>query len=227
VSNYLQRLAANTIRPGGDFHPILNPVFSAPKQQQPVDVPLLEENLVATDAPGPGAGERPETASTSIASQVPLSVPMAAESADDRAKPPESRPPGLNPRLDLVTPQPLAPRSTKSARQPPETEITGQPALRAATPPGETDSHLEFGKPNHQAEEVRPTARPEGPYTPLVSAEHEHEPATVMPHLKRFGFPPEPRNAGPAKSPVLPAREPDEIQIHIGRIEVTAVPPAS
>src|SRR5262249_21765901 len=50
-------------------------------------------------------------------------------------------------------------------------------------------------------------------------------PARVLNHQGTHATPPPSRRDGPATQRRTPARDTDEIQINIGRIEVTAVPP--
>jgi hypothetical protein len=81
-------------------------------------------------------------------------------------------------------------------------------------------------------EEARPTGRSEQTYTPLVVAKSSAPAPTGLVPMRPaiptpLGVEKKQDKGSPSQRPEPSVREPDEIQIHIGRIEVTAMPPAA
>ena len=93
--------------------------------------------------------------------------------------------------------------------------------------PGSSESSLNVPSALPQAPLTIPIENAPGhpaaplPYRPLLPAEASHQPSVPA----ALGLKKKPLHAGGPRRTEPPAREPDEIQIHIGRIEVIAVPP--
>ncbi len=224
MSGYLERLASSAVQPGGSIHPVLGSVFSAPKYGRSSDELPLEEVDDSRDQPGslmtpgperPRASRDPETASDRSDSPIP-------HHPFPPLRPDKSR---RNPDANAIPEQgtPLKPLVIEVRQQ----EVD-RPVFRADS---EDDQAGKSPKLIEQAGRGRDQgAILRSGYTPIMP---EMVPGTAAP--SNFGdkstlFPPA---AGTrAKGVVsrggvgLRAERPDEIQIHIGRIEVTAVPPA-
>jgi hypothetical protein len=200
MSGYLQRMVSNAQKPARSIHPILGSLYSAPKYGAPPEAFQAEEDLVSSVRPEPGRKTAPEAAPVLTRAIVP--TPETLRRDEDPKK-------GTEARTSL--------------------ESLVAPRQKAATPlePNETPSEWESVKlvEPHAGAPEREVA-PRYPYQPLV--EEADHPASAE---RTFGDS-APRATGATRGPrrdppprvAQPGREPDEIEIHIGRIEVTAVP---
>ncbi|HEY6347345.1 MAG TPA: hypothetical protein VIY49_38140 [Bryobacteraceae bacterium] len=198
MNGYLQRLASNARNPGG-IHPLVGSLYSRPEPESLP--PLMEEQVVAPPASQPR--ER---------LFAPLIEPLIKETTEEAP-------------IDATEDTAAGPPSRSlGATQPAATgNIAGEPTLAGTTPPLTGSSQLP--KPKLTA--------PKKPHStfhlePLLLPPDEPRPGAVAEFAPRFTA----AHPGPAPYPELikpgshdDARVSGEIQIHIGRIEVTAVPP--
>jgi hypothetical protein len=197
MTGYLQRLSLGALNPGGAIHPVLGSVFSAPTFGRTPDVFPGEEDVLSR-----GRSESYVTPS--------------------REAPRVFQDPGpeLGPAVSTTVPfqirshertsfKPLVTRTEQE-----DIERSAVPSVRMKDETGRLED----------PEVVHP-----GPYRPFVA-----ENLRRRDHQETFRVAPSPFSADAGKNekgnlsrrPGPPEREPDDIQIHIGRIEVTAVPPA-
>jgi hypothetical protein len=203
MKGYLQRLSSRVLDPRGPIHPVVGSIF-APAPRVELDAGAL------IDRAAPPAGSAASLDRPAMAAPFPLrgATPEAAVS-------PRPRP------SELPRPTPLVPPNDVRAVEAPAAPwpLASRPPIRAAefadAPAGRTPgvgtapSRIKpapIGEIVLEADARRPPAPPRAPSGP--SSGPEREPGAL---------------AIPAAPP---RREPDEIEIHIGRIEVTAVLPA-
>ena len=196
MSGYLQRLVETAGGRGDSIHPRTGSIF-APRLEE-IRPPLQgwEETERVTPAPPPlSRGTSPALEPP----EPPLSVGSESEHAP------------LLPRL-------VAPDTRSTAHVPPPVSaadpLDAQPWKPVAAPSGRSvtaDADLSLtnpAPPRHAREAFRPVMKPAHVAEPAAPAT---EPADM----------PRPRQRHAARAP----QQADDIQIHIGRIEVTAVPP--
>jgi hypothetical protein len=214
MSGYLQRLATTAMNPPRSIHPVVGSVYAAPAQAPGLEEPQVDD------------------------------VPMAAPPGDQdgAAAPPEERAPKIYPeesRFSAVERQAFDSGTKPAPLVSPGGPEQTKAELRTGARMGRQTGRLLKSHPDGAGapEPGRQTAPPEGTapsaarYQPLVTPPaDDHVPDNFLLTL------PENRQVLPAqKSRALhfakaaqraeAVRAPDEIQIHIGRIEVTAVPP--
>lgn len=207
MSGLLRRLAAQA---GGQRGAILHAPARLPFQPAPERLDCGEARLPAA-LPGaalPALMELPASPAITPTAAVPPARPHAAAAQRPGEAPPapavqaEESSPVQQPRL----PEPLL------AEQPLNLFIhvpnsPGVPVQETAAPP--TESHPAVSR--HEAP-TRADATPPSPTTPRL-------PPLLAPMAPATA--PQPRVAPPQAEPV--PRQPDEVHIHIGRIEVTAI----
>jgi hypothetical protein len=224
MSGYLQRLALNALNPGGSIHPVLGSVFAGPRSDRSHDDIAWEEVVVSRDEPGPLMTPSPTR-------------PGDFQSSDEVPGPPVSPVPPLqtsplqykeNGRSADAKPihdgesllKPLLTQAQQNGVASPVDRTVIEDGLAAQSQP-----LLEPRGRERNEERTR-----EGAYSPIMP---EFVPGATPPSI--FGDSPNvhPREAVAGEKSVMPRRDlgyaavtPDEIQIHIGRIEVTAVPQA-
>ena len=217
MKGYLQRIAATVINPAQSVQPILATVFAAPRSE-----------------PDPAAGEWPESP-TAIAKPTEASR-RTPDVEPDRPKTPIAETIPFEPLVQTLANPPLndPPRQPAAAREP-----QGNTATRVFA----SRNRKEFRDPvtfeplvqtlaNHSLND--PPAQPAAG-NPVPPAQIGVEPPTetqATVETRRLSPAIFPR--GRSQTLVNPARgrrsasnEADEVHIHIGRIEVTAVPPAA
>ena len=244
MKGYLQRLAASAVQAVGPVHPVLQPIFSAGLEASSRDRPDLDESG-RSDADTPlqsreRAAEPQRQSSPSHASEPPAAnaptpvrelraPPLIRAHAIAAAPTPSDVRPGLPPRRHRDDPDDAKQRAKGPDRAPTDSiRPSSPPPTRADRAPPPSDS----GAPQTAADKDgdgdtgshRRQASSERAFIPLLaSVTRADEPAPA--HIAR---PP----AAPARAPRLiqnersAASEPNEVQIHIGRIEVTAIQPA-
>jgi hypothetical protein len=196
MSNFLQRVAASVIQPQSKLRPILGSVF-APPVLRSAEAPLSAEAQIASQTFLPHRQE---------------SVAPPAFNA--------STPAGRDSLLPAIAQEEFSPVS--SHRSP----NTDQVPLIAVTSLGElqkpTQAHPQTENLDRSLASLKPAAAVS--YQPLIAAMQETSPRL------------QPREPMPAAATIRSARaeaarrsqpaqrEPDEIHIHIGRIEVAAIP---
>jgi hypothetical protein len=192
-------MALSVLKPGDVIHPVVGSIFSAPKPGVPLERLGDEESVVSRE----GRESARESVSEAALSS-PLEIrPRAAADAivDERPS-------------SLVTTRQSAASSMLPLSSLAETESPG-PASSEAVDEG--DRRVESST---SAAETQTTSA-KRIYAPLISEDF----APSSPPVAAFGLS---KNSGAASSPPFspPSRPADDIQIHIGRIEVTAVQPA-
>jgi hypothetical protein len=210
MSGYLQRLVRSARQADERIHPIVGSIFQAPE-------PKLTAQAPQTDSFGPALGE------TTTEAQAPSRpAPFALETAapgsllaePDHGNSPE--PPARTPLLidtpgkasQPPAPAPFEPFSIRSHSIPAHPRASGQ-GVPGTPAPTATVIH------DHSDFVPLLESRPER-QDPDRSPVRPAEPARILPQRERKPVPSEAARA-----------EPDEISIHIGRIEVTAVPVAA
>jgi len=205
MSGYLQRLAGNAMTPARSIHPSVGSIFSPPKDEMPA--PLTEFEEIQT------VRNRAESVA-----QVPPAVPPRAihapaspesEALEDKPARNEgqSRPEAFRPIVPVprrTAPLVSTPRQTLPQPKEPGPLRTVEAAQKAASPVESDGAYTPLLPPNVETPGTETELLP----LTVVSAAPKKDPIAV------------PRRAAASRS------EPDEIQIHIGRIEVTAVPQA-
>jgi hypothetical protein len=248
MTGYLQRLALKTRQPGKSIQPILGSLFSRPNlriEAQPVSLetgetvvqPAQTEFAAHADSPPPlgdpivyairAPEEGPKAMEPTASVEVPIStskrtslIPIQKKKAES----PEITSTESSASIKMPTPtlgrlaSALAPGPQKKMKTPVVSVNQSNPADQhrqaAQNPPGESTRALPDQKiSEHQelAPSVAVTQRSLEEIVPALA-----NPITAA--NKKEGM--SSRNARPAQ------RESDEIEFHIGRIEVIAVPPA-
>jgi hypothetical protein len=204
--NYLQRLAEGTLGPGGNIHPVMSSLFSTASEQGNLHSPPLEANLIEVVTPI-SAGR--QGFPTNSARSEPKGIPRP-EATRQETTPPAS--------LKFLLPeQPEWDSTAPSARKSGAEDLLGQ-----------SGPSLETEERNENASTAKAQQRRPGPADPerlhdavlrtassfrrLQGDSTADGIAPRQPHAFRTG---------------LSTHVPDEIQIHIGRIEVTAVQAAA
>ncbi|MCP1644499.1 hypothetical protein J2T41_004137 [Pseudomonas citronellolis] len=211
MSGLLRRLAAQA---GGQRGVTLHAPAHLPFQPAPERLESAESVLPAA-LPGaalPSLMERPVPSVVAPAPAVPPTQPRAArpEIPGEMPPAPATRAEEQPPALEATPPEPLL------AEQPLSLFVQvpnnpGVPVQETAAPP--TGSHPAV--PRHEAP-ARTDATPPSPATPRL-------PTLLAPMAPATA--PQPRVA-PTQAEPTP-RQPDEVHIHIGRIEVTAIQEAA
>jgi hypothetical protein len=244
MNGYLQRLAASAAQPVGPVHPVLQPIFSAGTEAGSRDHPDLDEFSGRSDIDAP-----PRSKERAAEPQRQLHPSHASESpAANAPKPaPELRPPPLVQAPAVATapaPSDVRPRlPSRQNRDDPDDAEQVEGSDR-----GETDSIPPPGPPLTRADRAPPQSDLDTPQTDANErggddTERHRQRASservFIPLLASIANTDEPAPANVARPPAAVGRaprliqsernaasEPNEVQIHIGRIEVTAVPQA-
>lgn len=210
MSNYLQRAAAAVIQPQTRLRPMLGSIF-APTALRSAGVPLPVEAEVASQT-------------FSLHRQEPIATPtfnIAIPTASDRLLPTivqedfaslsPHRSLNNDPLLQTAFNTPSELRKPTQARPPSEDSDRPSASLKPAA-----------SYQPQMAASLQPAPKPQ-PYQPLIAAIQQpsprlqpHEPMPTAATIRSA------RPEGARRSQPL-QREPDEIHIHIGRIEVAAI----
>jgi hypothetical protein len=207
MTGYLQRLA--TAAATSSIHPVVRPMFlNAAPEPAPEEVDRVAP-------PDPRASER--------RSGVATTDPLPAARMDATSPPLQRRSPIPMPAARIEpSPQPSAahaPGNVDSAQAGSGREIATTDHGGAPTRLGATSTEREREPEQPEA----PRSAAERAFVPLVGPITRPAARAVPPANQQ---PPAPRFAAPNLArPAEDARSPDEVQIHIGRIEVTAVQP--
>lgn len=220
MSGYLQRIVETAMRSQPRVHPVIRPFFAA---EAPAEIPSAPEifsrasetKLTSREAPAPS----PRTAPSPAPPQ-PRATTLPA---------PTAPPPDQPPRVETAAFQPLIETQIQQPQRKREPLAVGTPRSKSEPEP---------------ESQTPPTAKPVLPSihrTPEARSEVESSLEAVIQQLTvpaperrafaartaRKEFSPQSarsRHAAPVFAPASPdRREPDEIRIDIGRIEVTAV----
>ena len=201
MSGYLQRLAASALRPAEAVHPVLGSVFSPHDGSQGISSFGLDDDTVASvqRAPAPLIPPaRPQAESWQTAS--PSGVTRDFERADMRSS------------SDSPTIEPTAPSRDDAGRRDSFRPLL--PDLKHEVLPTPTNPGQESLLAEH-----KPPLQPA--YSPFVQSGFDSRFAGTQTAANSFPVRGHETRATTSRSA---KGEPDEIQIHIGRIEVTAVP---
>jgi hypothetical protein len=200
MSGYLQRLAASAVRPAEAVHPVLGSVFTP--QEGSTDHPPFpqEEDTIVSAAgvPAPLVSQTQPPVGTQQASSHPSNAPDS-DTASIRSSSFQTLEPKPTSRAENRDSfQPLLPHLRSEASPPP-------------TKPAQESLLAEPPKPLFQP--AYKTLVPTGSGLSTIAG------AQTSANSSSFRG-----NETSATTSRSPKSEPDEIQIHIGRIEVTAVP---
>jgi hypothetical protein len=216
VSGYLARLAASVNSERSAIHPLVAPLFASP--QETAELPAVEEERFASPRRPTEVPEAPAEAHLPAIKEQQIASPRRPTEVPE-ARPEARRPEILRPRTSSAANGTGEPRSEQAAPVA-RTRPQAKPVLAA---PDETSSLSvpagQFSaRPLRNAEEAPPVA---GSYTPLLVVNDIQNAAPSAPgSVKQLHT-----LSSPLHRPRR-VREPDEVQIHIGRIEVTAVAPS-
>lgn len=223
MTGYLQRLALSAVRPAA-IHPVRASIFSNSEDAGAPEPHATEEEIVTTASPArstpdaphspifrslptPGAGARPQSASLP-AGNPPEHAPNEADHAAAT-------------RGEFLHQNE---RDAETARQQPEFLEQSERAVEtSASPAMEPAGEAPHARDRDVADQVR-SPSPERPFVPLLEVQ-VREPAAPATWAGRSSPAAVSRYANESATRYShPARmQPDEIEIHIGRIEVTAV----
>jgi hypothetical protein len=229
VIGYLQRLASSVSHPGGNIRPVLDTVFSAPKartNQEALEISFgsaetHDDIKPRTDKPAPPerSVSREPTAllPADDSEQIQLLAPIK-EAKSMRETPKSLIPQHLSQVLRPTSSEPPVDGKPESAeemmavKEAPERQLNERGpelSVKSTNPPLQKFTSVERIMESESLEPLVPTTVSVA--RPAVNRPHSafHDPRS------RTGL-----NSFPA--PNISSREPDEIEIHIGRIEVTA-----
>lgn len=218
MTGYLQRLASSVLHPGGSVHPVRVPAFSAPKAAQ-----MLPERSIPQEST---TLLRDTDDSETI--RTPFTSVMDAKSIPDSPKSIVPPPPSSDPSFllfPLANGEPSADRNAEPAGN-----ING-----AGEPPKSPVNESALAGKWHGSVLAVPetsgatqTDRKDEPHEAMLTAKVSDSEPSLNPSDRisaRLKKPWNGVNRSPASN--TPSREPDEVEIHIGRIEVTAVQTAA
>jgi hypothetical protein len=211
VNQYLQRMASSAIKPGGTIHPIVDSVYSTRREYS--YKPWIDENESVAETridQGPTGSETAAMITPPLTARVdasPLPKPILDE---------------IEP---AVTEQLRARRFRPSFAHPVEAETIAAAENSHELVAGSKNKAQETGQATRKETLSGEVQRTEFPGPEIGAIRVSSRPPKVVSASRNPGaFEPKARTLQRLEPPV---REPDEIQIHIGRIEVTAVHPAS
>ena len=192
-------MALSVLKPGDVIHPVVGSIFSAPNLGVPLERLGDEESVFPR--------ESRESARESVSEAThssPLEIrPRATANVIEDMRPSRK-----------VAPPQLAADSMPPLSELAETESPGPAPSKAVV---EGDRRVESSKIAGETQTIRATR----PYAPLISGDFVPASPPVA------AFRPSKNSSADSSQPFSPSlRATDDIQIHIGRIEVTAVQPS-
>jgi hypothetical protein len=202
MSGYLQRLVDTAAGRGGGVHPSTGSIFSPRLEERHAPLEALDETLTLAQPPA-----RPHATPRELEPPEPLQgvrprsehAPLLPKSvAPDRRAAAEALP--FSPAVHDPAGSPEDPFDDRSSQR------VAEPERRPLT--AETDVHVTVPAPAF--------LRAGDPFRPVMKPARTSD---AVAGATGPGDRPRPRHGAQA------AQQPDEIQIHIGRIEVVAVPP--
>jgi hypothetical protein len=212
MSGYLKRMVSGARNPVGSIHPVVGSLFSEPKQEV---APLAIEEDISISS-------RTENLSPRTAREQRFPVSEAPELNQDSKR-------SHSPTHDDVDSPP------KRTLMPTMPQAIEEPAVRSTEMPGEMAPLIEQFEASGNKQPIQPSEHLETrrhdvilrvPYQPLLDENVHHTSGEANPHDLGLRAP----QATRKDQKDFPRRnaterlEQDEIQIHIGRIEVTALP---
>jgi len=218
MRGYLQRLAVGVMQPVRSIHPLVGSVFSPPEYATARTAPTQGETLFSSSGPGSDfAFGREKAGDLSSIGQHQPHVTSSTQELNSFSDPqPVYRPfmPEVNDQAAGRQPQPTT-QQTKNPFSVREEEAPSSPANDAgAERTREADA---FRDERPQEVIVRHA------YTPIISGGLSANQQTPGQNANPFATAARERPQVAPRHAATVSREPDEIQIHIGRIEVTAV----
>ncbi|HTA23107.1 MAG TPA: hypothetical protein VK763_06210 [Terriglobales bacterium] len=233
MNGYLQRLVLGVMRPAESIHPLVGSVFSPPKYGSEREAFLPEEDVLSR-----GGAESPVISWSEV--QQRSHDPAPASDTNQKAPFPPSTPVKRQETSTKAGPMPgpdhLWAREPEPKAAPPQvhtvvhTPLMSRSAARSESQetPGHAETVLESGL-DTLGEARNPTMVLKPVHVPLMNGNPgrsaNHDTPSDKPYFLSAGTrQKEDRNL--VRRPGPAERERDEIQIHIGRIEVTALPPS-
>jgi hypothetical protein len=205
MSGYLQRLAASALRPAEAVHPVLGSVFSP--QEGSTDHPSFpQEEDTALSVEG---------VTTPLVSLTQPSV-ETQQTSSRPSNAPDSDIAGIrSSSFQTVEPRPKSRAETRDSFEPLLPHLRNEASSPQTSP---TQESLLAEPPKPLLEPAHPALVPAGPglSSPTIAG------AQALANSSSFR-----RHERSAAANRAGKSQPDEIQIHIGRIEVTAVPQTS
>ena len=228
MSGYLQRLVSSARTPGTAIRPVLGSLFSASAHESTAErLPGVEEMInrhqpeFLAKPSQPLRAIRPGTEPSLSAHDI---VPLQTPTRDSQAIVDGTAPETLQAEEQiLISAQREGPSRISQGRTPFKPQMTSvpqgtDPALKTNGEGGLREKTTESAEPLLERTQQRVVLH--APYRPVVADNLAR--ADVKPFRSLAPLSSEMHKAEKAQR----GREADEIQIHIGRIEVTAVPPA-
>jgi hypothetical protein len=204
MSGYLYRAALSVLNPSTTIHPVVRPMFSSVGPPEAPDLPTLaEEEAPAQFVPpadGPPVEASPPRAAAPPSEAAP--EPQRVEPAAERREPP---------RGSVQVARPGVPR---------EATAQGEPAALFPMLAGPETTHGRAGPP--AAPRAGAVATLDPPATEPVIPEPRFVGSLAIANGAPAAPAPVPRTTSPSRR-ASADREIEDVQIHIGRIEVTAV----
>jgi hypothetical protein len=210
MSGYLQRMVANVSRREHTTHPLVGGLFVKPAEQG-----VIEESATQSVPAGPQRAD-PISAAMNVTRDAETHPSMETAENVERV-------------LTVSEPPLMAAKSGLDHAEVPEADKRHRGATQAET---ETMPQAVFSPAARAQRRVEPpieAAELTGPFkAPLLMTEQE-PPAPTVQKNERAGPMQQPATSRPAEQPsgAPQVRGREDIQIHIGRVEVIAVPPAA
>lgn len=214
MSGYLQRLARSVMQPAEKIHPLVGSVFAGPEISRKQSPQAFNLDVADTAAvPLPAFGQADQVVLPEIQELAARELPGrdTQEGTPDVSS-------GLTPLFPIepATPPRPSPQSLRTSISSSQDNSASEPLF---TGQQQTPGHeRNIPAPESGSEDARENA-----YTALMPIKA----VAAIPGAREFGANPG-RSAGQSARNIQSARrtehEPDQIEIHIGRIEVAAVP---
>lgn len=212
MRGYLQRLALGVMRPVGTIHPMVGSVFSAQHQAGTSEAPLREASvLISSQAKSDAKGSQEDAKARSVSSEEKSSGTLEP----NRLRAPD---PVYTPLISKVDAIQSKNKQSEDFSRPAE-EASSSHFAERSTAEALPEANVQ---PEGRTEELVLTHV----YTPKMSESTVRSSSLKIPAQKMDPFAAAPRSTpreNSSRRSATPSRQPDEIQIHIGRIEVTAV----
>ncbi len=219
MSGYLARLVASVHRAPSPIHPVVAPLFAG--QPKAAELPVIEEERIT---PPWRYREARDVRAASREPEVlrPATQSQAMPAAESHAANPASAAP-VRPPLRSVSAAP----DVAAGPSAPASQLAGVHRARSPIHPVETP--ISAGQPEAAELPVIEVSPAADSYTPLMivnTIQKNVAPSSPAQNARPSSFAPVKQRPPSSSLPsARSAREPDEVQIHIGRIEVTAVAP--
>jgi hypothetical protein len=214
MSNFLQRAAATVIHPQARLQPMLGSIFAPASPLSPVESSPIGGYLSAETETFSTRAEQPARSSASVRNSFNSEELLLTPHSQIESTTPFQQPKTSAPRTkDHADESLLPPQSASEA-----------PALHPFQFPKNRATRTRDIHPSEDPGQVEASSRPSAnaPYQPLVAPNHPA--AQTQPREASLATTNAAKNTrAEAARRTAPTHEPDEIHIHIGRIEVAAV----